>query len=69
MQPAFKMLARVSKIQSQDYSIMGCAININTIRICRFSRPIGHASGFQSIQDRLIEWALGYKKKGNNQAI
>lgn len=64
MQPAFKMLARVSKIQSQIIQSWDVLSTLTPAEYVAFRDKLGHASGFQSIQYRLIEWALGYKKRG-----
>ncbi len=64
LQPAFKMLARVSKIQSQIIQSWDVLSTLTPSEYVAFRDQLGHASGFQSIQYRLIEWALGYKKKG-----
>ena len=64
LQPAFKMLARVSKIQSQIIQSWDVLSTLTPSEYVAFRDQLGHASGFQSVQYRLIEWALGYKKKG-----
>lgn len=61
MQPAFKMLARVSKIQSQIIYAWDVLSTLTPSEYMKFRDKLGNASGFQSYQYRLIEFALGYK--------
>ena len=61
MQPAFKMLARVSKIQAQIIQAWDVLATMTPADYLQFRDDIGKASGFQSYQYRLIEFALGYK--------
>ena len=42
---------------------MGCSFHLNSYGIYGISRKLGQASGFQSYQYRMIEYALGYKTK------
>ena len=61
MQPAFKMLARVSKIQTQIIQAWDVLATMTPAEYLQFRDELGKASGFQSYQYRLIEFALGYK--------
>lgn len=61
MQPAFKMLARVSKIQIQIIQAWDVLATMTPAEYLQFRDKLGKASGFQSYQYRLIEFALGYK--------
>ncbi|MEO4052868.1 tryptophan 2,3-dioxygenase [Solibacillus sp. CAU 1738] len=61
MQPAFKMLARVSKIQVQIIQAWDVLATMTPAEYLQFRDKLGKASGFQSYQYRLIEFALGYK--------
>ena len=61
MQPAFKMLARVSKIQAQIIQAWDVLATMTPADYLQFRDDLGKASGFQSYQYRLIEFALGYK--------
>ncbi|MEK4228922.1 tryptophan 2,3-dioxygenase [Solibacillus sp. FSL H8-0538] len=61
MQPAFKMLARVSKIQTQIIQAWDVLATMTPSEYLKFRDDLGKASGFQSYQYRLIEFALGYK--------
>ncbi|MFD3449710.1 tryptophan 2,3-dioxygenase [Microbacteriaceae bacterium 4G12] len=59
--PAFKMLARVSKIQSQIIQSWDILATLTPAEYIEFRDSLGQASGFQSYQYRMIEFALGYK--------
>lgn len=63
MQPAFKMLARVSKIQQQIIQAWDVLATMTPAEYLQFRDSLGKASGFQSYQYRQIEFALGYKSK------
>ncbi|MDC3413997.1 tryptophan 2,3-dioxygenase [Aquibacillus sp. 3ASR75-11] len=58
---AFKRLARVSKIQNQIISAWDVLSTLTPAEYIEFRDALGQASGFQSYQYRLIEFALGYK--------
>jgi tryptophan 2,3-dioxygenase len=60
-QPAFKMLARVSKIQSQIIQSWDVLSTLTPAEYMEFRNLLGNASGFQSYQYRLVEFVLGYK--------
>ncbi|WP_284141140.1 MULTISPECIES: tryptophan 2,3-dioxygenase [unclassified Virgibacillus] len=61
MQASFKMLARVTKIQSQIIQAWDVLATLTPAEYMEFRDTLGKASGFQSYQYRLIEFALGYK--------
>lgn len=61
LEPAFKMLARVSRIQSQLIQSWDVLSTLTPIDYMAFRDVLGHASGFQSYQNRLIEFSYGYK--------
>lgn len=63
LQPAFKMLARVSKIQQQIIQAWDVLATMTPAEYLQFRDTLGKASGFQSFQYRQIEFALGYKSK------
>ncbi|WP_036183855.1 tryptophan 2,3-dioxygenase [Ureibacillus manganicus] len=63
MQPAFKMLSRVSKIQTQIIQAWDVLATMTPSEYLEFRHKLGKASGFQSYQYRQIEFALGYKTK------
>ncbi|MET3682734.1 tryptophan 2,3-dioxygenase [Alkalibacillus flavidus] len=60
-QPAFKMLARVSSIQNQIIKAWDVLSTMTPSEYLGFRDYLGNASGFQSYQYRLVEFALGYK--------
>ncbi len=60
---AFKMLARVSRIQTQIIQAWDVLSTLTPAEYLEFRDKLGKASGFQSYQYRLIEFALGYKSK------
>ncbi|WP_338752142.1 tryptophan 2,3-dioxygenase [Bacillus sp. FJAT-52991] len=61
LQPAFKMLARVSKIQTQIIQAWDVLSTLTPAEYMEFREKLGQASGFQSYQYRQIEFLLGYK--------
>ncbi|KMY55738.1 tryptophan 2,3-dioxygenase [Bacillus sp. FJAT-27231] len=61
LQPAFKMLARVSKIQTQIIQAWDVLSTMTPSEYMEFRKKLGQASGFQSYQYRQIEFLLGYK--------
>ncbi|MDN7241878.1 tryptophan 2,3-dioxygenase [Planococcus sp. N028] len=63
LQPAFKELARVSKIQSQIIQGWDVLATMTPAEYMEFRNDLGNSSGFQSYQYRMIEFALGYKTK------
>ncbi|MDN7244848.1 tryptophan 2,3-dioxygenase [Planococcus shenhongbingii] len=63
LQPAFKQLARVSKIQSQIIQAWDVLATMTPADYLKFRDTLGNASGFQSYQYRMIEFGLGYKTK------
>lgn len=63
MQSAFKMLARVTKIQTQIIQAWDVLSTLTPAEYLEFRDKLGKASGFQSFQYRQIEFALGYKTK------
>ncbi len=63
MAPAFKMLARVSNIQTQIIGAWDVLSTLTPSEYMEFRDELGKASGFQSYQYRMIEFALGYKTK------
>jgi tryptophan 2,3-dioxygenase len=60
---AFKMLARVSKTQTQIIQAWDVLSTLTPSEYMEFRDQLGQASGFQSYQYRMIEFALGYKNK------
>ncbi len=62
LEPAFKMLSRVSKAQQQLIQSWDVLSTLTPAEYMEFRNDLGHASGFQSFQNRLIEFALGCKR-------
>ena len=63
LKPAFKMLARFSRIQSQLIQSWDVLSTLTPSDYMTFRHVLGRASGFQSHQYRLIEFALGNKNR------
>jgi tryptophan 2,3-dioxygenase len=66
LEPSFKMLSRVSRIQQQLIQSWNVLSTLTPSEYMEFRDKLGHSSGFQSYQNRLIEFALGQK---NSQAL
>jgi tryptophan 2,3-dioxygenase len=63
LQPAFKMLARVSRIMAQLIQAWDVLSTLTPSEYMAFREKLGHASGFQSYQYRTIEFLLGNKNR------
>ncbi|MET3695908.1 tryptophan 2,3-dioxygenase [Bacillus oleivorans] len=63
LEPAFKMLARVSRIQMQLIQSWDVLSTLTPSEYMEFRDRLGRSSGFQSYQHRLIEFAFGHKKE------
>ena len=61
LERSFKMLARVSKIQQQLIQSWGVLATLTPAEYLEFRDQLGSSSGFQSYQNRQIEFALGFK--------
>ncbi|HEX2115255.1 MAG TPA: tryptophan 2,3-dioxygenase [Alphaproteobacteria bacterium] len=61
LQPAFKMLARVSRIMAQLIQAWDVLSTLTPSEYLAFRERLGHSSGFQSYQYRTIEFLLGNK--------
>lgn len=59
--PAFKMLARVSRIMAQLNQSWDVLSTLTPAEYSAFRASLGSASGFQSYQYRMIEFLLGNK--------
>jgi len=59
--PAFKMTARVSKILAQLVQAWDVLATLTPSEYSQFRPLLGHSSGLQSHQYRLLEFALGNK--------
>ncbi|MDP2291344.1 MAG: tryptophan 2,3-dioxygenase [Actinomycetota bacterium] len=62
LQPAFKMLSRVSKIMEQLVHAWDVLATMTPPEYSAIRPYLGHSSGFQSWQYRCIEFACGNKK-------
>ncbi|CAH2713821.1 Tryptophan 2,3-dioxygenase [Neobacillus rhizosphaerae] len=61
LEPSFKMLSRVSRIQQQLIQSWNVLTTLTPADYMQFRHKLGHSSGFQSFQNRQIEFALGQK--------
>jgi tryptophan 2,3-dioxygenase len=61
LQPAFKSLARVSRIQSQLVTAWDVLSTMTPADYLAFRDALGQSSGFQSYQYRALEFRLGAK--------
>lgn len=61
LEPSFKMLSRVSRIQQQLTQSWSILSTLTPAEYMEFRDALGQSSGFQSHQNRLIEFALGQK--------
>jgi len=61
LERSFKMLARVSKIQQQLIQSWSVLSTLTPAEYLEFRDSLGHSSGFQSYQNRQIEFSLGFK--------
>jgi tryptophan 2,3-dioxygenase len=63
LDPAFKMLARVSRIMAQLIQAWDVLSTLTPSEYTDFRRTLGKSSGFQSYQYRLLEFVLGNKDR------
>ncbi|MBT2645686.1 tryptophan 2,3-dioxygenase [Bacillus sp. ISL-34] len=61
LEPSFKMLSRVARIQQQLVQSWNVLSTLTPSDYMEFREKLGNSSGFQSFQNRLIEFALGQK--------
>ncbi|MFO1351648.1 MAG: tryptophan 2,3-dioxygenase [Gammaproteobacteria bacterium] len=61
LDPVFKMLARVQRIQEQLIQSWNILATMTPHDYLSFRNKLGHSSGFQSYQYRLLEFCLGNK--------
>ena len=62
--PSFKMLTRISRVQTQLLNTWDVLATMTPADYSAFRNVLGHASGFQSVQYRLLEFTLGNKNPG-----
>jgi tryptophan 2,3-dioxygenase len=60
---ASKILARVKQVQRQLYEQWAVLETLTPSEYIQFRDVFGHASGFQSVQYRMVEFLLGNKNK------
>ena len=61
--PAFKMTARVARIQAQLIQVWDVLSTLTPADYLAFRDALGRSSGFQSYQYRLVEFILGNKNR------
>jgi tryptophan 2,3-dioxygenase len=61
LDPIFKALRRISKVQDQLFGIWGVLATMTPSDYTAFRNLLGRSSGFQSVQYRLLEFELGNK--------
>src|SRR5579872_5096179 len=61
LDPTFKMLARVSRVQTQLISTWDVLSTMTPSEYSSFRNALGRSSGFQSVQYRMLEFLLGNK--------
>jgi tryptophan 2,3-dioxygenase len=61
LDPSFKKLARVSRVQSQLIANWDVLATLTPAEYSAFRNALGRSSGFQSYQYRLLEFQLGNK--------
>lgn len=63
LEPSFKMLSRISRIQQQLIQSWNVLSTLTPSDYMEFRDKLGNSSGFQSFQNRMIECAMGQKNK------
>jgi tryptophan 2,3-dioxygenase len=61
LEPCFKILARVKSIQQQVFNQWAVLETLTPTEYVQFRHVLGPASGFQSVQYRMVEFLLGNK--------
>lgn len=61
LEPCFKILARVKAIQQQVFNQWAVLETLTPTEYVQFRHVLGPASGFQSVQYRMVEFLLGNK--------
>jgi tryptophan 2,3-dioxygenase len=61
LDPSFKMLSRISRVQSQLIATWDVLATMTPAEYSEFRNALGRSSGFQSFQYRLLEFQLGNK--------
>jgi tryptophan 2,3-dioxygenase len=60
--PSFKMLDRIGRVQAQLLAVWEVLSSMTPAEYAAFRNFLGRASGFQSLQYRLLEFTLGNKQ-------
>ncbi len=63
LDPSFKMLARVSRVQDELLGAWGVLATLTPAEFSSFRNALGRSSGFQSAQYRELEFTLGNKNR------
>jgi tryptophan 2,3-dioxygenase len=63
LDPSFKMLARISRVQTQLTATWDVLSTMTPAEYSAFRNALGRSSGFQSLQYRLLEFKLGNKNR------
>ncbi|MCS6946589.1 MAG: tryptophan 2,3-dioxygenase family protein [Steroidobacteraceae bacterium] len=63
LDPSFKMLARIKRVQEQLLGGWEVLATMTPFDYSSFRNALGRASGFQSVQYRLLEFQLGNKNR------
>jgi len=61
LDPALKMLARISRTQTQLISVWDVLSTMTPFEYTAFRNALGRSSGFQSLQYRMLEFLFGNK--------
>jgi tryptophan 2,3-dioxygenase len=61
LDPALKMLARISRTQTQLLTVWDVLSTMTPFEYSAFRNELGRSSGFQSLQYRLLEFLFGNK--------
>ena len=61
LDPSFKMLARISRVQTQLTATWDVLSTMTPAEYSAFRNALGRSSGFQSLQYRMLEFMLGNK--------
>lgn len=69
LSPAMKRLARIKHVQKQLFEQWGVLATLTPVEYAQFRGALGHASGFQSLQYRTVEFLLGNKTPGMTQVF
>ena len=63
LDPALKMLARISRTQTQLLTVWDVLSTLTPYEYTAFRNALGRSSGFQSVQYRMLEFLFGNKNR------